>query len=186
MSRPSRQASPQNFPGCPLDTDVGDMIQCAAMRKEKVDGKTVVVHERGDGIRRRYRESLDPSRWTYPRKGLVHHPRSWFLSEKPAARPVFGIYAMASFAEDMLWRAKNAKKGSRPTVEDATRYFAETRRALQNTLSTYRIDRRLTRKQAESLRGTVMRLVEGARELVTKPTGAGRSPYTDEKPTCAI
>jgi len=138
------------------------------MRKEKVDGKTVVVHERGDGIRRRFRESLADIRWTYPRKGLVHHPREWFLSARPMARPVFGVYAMASFAEDMLWRAKNAKKGSRPTVEDAMRYFAETRRALQNTLSTYRIDRRLTAAQARSLRRVVERLVEGARELVGK------------------
>lgn len=138
------------------------------MRKEKVDGKTVVVHERGDGVRRRFRESLADIRWTYPRKGLIHHPREWFLSEKPTIRPVFGVYAMASFAEDMLWRAKNAKKGSRPTIEDAMRYFAETRRALQNTLSTYRIDRRLTAAQARSLRRVVERLVEGARELVGK------------------
>lgn len=140
----------------------------AAMRKEKVDGKVIVVHERGDGVRRRFRESLADIRWTYPRKGLVHHPREWFLSERPLARPVFGVYAMASFAEDMLWRAKNAKKGSRPTVEDAMRYFAETRRALQNTLSTYRIDRRLTAAQTRSLRRVVERLVEGARELVGK------------------
>lgn len=138
------------------------------MRKEKVDGKVIVVHERGDGVRRRFRESLADIRWTYPRKGLIHHPREWFLSERPLARPVFGVYAMASFAEDMLWRAKNAKKGSRPTVEDAMRYFAETRRALQNTLSTYRIDRRLTTAQARSLRRVVERLVEGARELVGK------------------
>lgn len=142
----------------------------AAMRREKVDGKVVVVHERGDGIRRRYRESLDPARWTYPRKGLVHHPREWFLSTRPMARPVFGVYAMASFAEDMLWRAKHARKGSRPSFEDAARYFAETRRALQNVLSTYRIDRRLTAAQTRSLRHVVERLVEGARELVGKLT----------------
>ena len=144
------------------------MIQYAPMRKEKIDGKVVVVHERGDGIRRRFRESLADIRWTYPRKGLVHHPREWFLSARPMARPVFGVYAMASFAEDMLWRAKNAKKGAKPSVEDAMRYFAETRRALQNTLSTYRIDRRLTTAQARSLRRVVERLVEGARELVGK------------------
>ncbi len=144
------------------------MIQYAPMRKEKIDGKVVVVHERGDGVRRRFRESLADIRWTYPRKGLIHHPREWFLSDKPTLRPVFGVYAMASFAEDMLWRAKNAKKGVKPSVEDAIRYFAETRRALQNTLSTYRIDSRLTTAQARSLRRVVERLVEGARELVGK------------------
>ena len=138
------------------------------MRKEKVDGKLVVVHERGDGVRRRFRESLANERFIYPRKGLIHHPREWFLSDKPTARPVFGVYAMASFAEDMLWRAKHAKKGSRPDIEDAIRYFAETRRALQNTLSTYRIDRRLTTAQTRSLRRVVEHLVEGARELVGK------------------
>ena len=138
------------------------------MRKEKVDGKLVVVHERGDGVRRRFRESLANERFIYPRKGLIHHPREWFLSDKPAVRPVFGVYAMASFAEDMLWRAKHAKKGSRPDIEDAIRYFAETRRALQNTLSTYRIDRRLTTAQTRSLRRVVEHLVEGARELVGK------------------
>lgn len=144
------------------------MIQYAPMRKEKIDGKVVVVHERGDGIRRRYRESLANERFIFPRKGLIHHPREWFLSDKPMLRPVFGVYAMASFAEDMLWRAKHAKKGSRPDIEDAIRYFAETRRALQNTLSTYHIDRRLTTAQTRSLRRVVEHLVEGARELVGK------------------
>ena len=77
---------------------------------------------------------------------------------------------MAAFAEDMLWRAKNAKKGMKPSVEDAMRYFAETRRALQNVLSTYHIERRLTAAQARSLRHVVERLVLGARELVGKLT----------------
>lgn len=153
------------------------------MRKEKSNGKTVVVHEKGDGMRRRYRESLADERFTYPRKGLVHHPRAWFLSMRPMARPVFGVYAMASFAEDMLWRAKHAKKGSRPDIEDAIRYFAETRRALQNTLSTYRIDRRLTAAQARALRRVVERLVEGARELVGKMKKVSEAPLT---PTSVI
>lgn len=128
----------------------------------------MVVHERGDGIRRRYRESLDPIRWSYPRKGLVHHPREWYLSDAPLARPVFGVYAMAAFAEDMLWRARHAKRGMRPEFADAARYFAETRRALQNVLSTYRVDRRLTPGQARSLRRVVGRLQESARTLVGK------------------
>ena len=152
----------------PLVTDGGDVKQCALLEMIKTAGKGVVVHERGDGVRRRFRESLDEMRWTYPRKGLVHHPRAWFLSEKPMARPVFGVYAMASCAEDMLWRAKNARKGKAPRYEDAAVYFAETRRALQNVLSTYRIDRRLTAAQVKSLRRVVERLVEGARELVEK------------------
>lgn len=148
------------------------------MRKEKSNGKTIVVHEKGDGMRRRYRESLANERFIFPRKGLIHHPREWFLSDKPMLRPVFGVYAMASFAEDMLWRAKHAKKGSRPDIEDAIRYFAETRRALQNTLSTYRIDRRLTAAQSRALRRVVERLVEDARELVGKMKKVSEAPLT--------
>ena len=146
------------------------------MRRERVDGVSAVVFERGDGIRRRFRESLDEARFLYPRKGLIHHPRSWFLSERPLARPVFGVYAMAAFAEDMLWRARHAKKGPRPRFEDAARYFAETRRALQNVLSSHKIDRRLTAAQVRRLRTVVERLVEGARELVGKMKKVSEAP----------
>ena len=151
-----------------LDTRYDDVIYYAAMRKEKVDGRVVLVHEPGDGIRRRYREALAAERFAFPRRGLVHHPRSWYLSDAPVARPVFGVYAMAAFAEDMLWRSKNARKGKAPRYEDAVRYFAETRRALQNVLSTYHIDRQLTAAQVRSLRTVVERLVGSARELVEK------------------
>ena len=138
------------------------------MRKERANGRTVKVYESGDGIRRRYRDSLDPKRFTYPRRGLLHHERAWYLSEKPAARPAFGVYALAAFAEDMLWRAKNAKKGRRPAYEDAVRFFAETRRALQNVLSTYSVGRPLTQASARRLRTVVAGLVESAKELVER------------------
>lgn len=144
------------------------MIYFAAMRTDKVNGKRVKVYEPGDGIRRRFHAALDRKRWDFPRKGLIHHARSWFLSDAPAKRPVFGVYAMASFAEDMLWRAKFGRAGRIPPVEDATRFFASTRSALQNTLSTYRIDRRLTAKQAASLRKVVERLIGEAKALVER------------------
>lgn len=153
----------------PLDSADGTMIYCVPMRKERqMNGKVASVYEPGDGIRKRYRESLDPSRFTYPRRGLIHHPRAWYLSDAPKVRPVFGVYALAAFAEDMLWRSKHAKKGKAPRYEDAVRYFAETRRALQNVLSTYRINRQLTAAQVRSLRKTVERLVGSARELIEK------------------
>ncbi len=158
------------------------MIQCAPMRKEKLDGKTVVVHERGDGIRRRFRESLADIRWTYPRKGLVHHPREWFLSERPLARPVFGVYAMASFAEDMLWRAKFGRGGRIPRVEEAMPFFSATRAALQNVLSTYRIDFRLTAKEVRSLRKVVAKLISQAKALVERMN----EDFTNRKETHSV
>lgn len=134
------------------------------MRKKKGIRK----HTTGEGIRRRYYDALEQARYDFPRKGLIHHPRAWFLSDAPLKRPVFGVYAMASFAEDMLWRAKFGKGGRIPRVEEAIPFFSVTRAALQNTLSTYRIDRRLTAKEVEALRRVVARLVGKARELVAR------------------
>ncbi len=132
----------------------------------------------GDGIRHRFREALEASRGRFPRKGLVHHERSWFLSDMPARRPVFGVYALAAFGEDMLWRAKFARKGMAPPVEDALVFFAETRRALQNVLSAYRIDRRLTPAQADALRRVVARLQDSARTLLEKMKKVSRPHLT--------
>lgn len=136
------------------------------MRKDRKTGRR--TYEAGDGVRRRFHDALDPTRYEFPRKGLVHHPRSWYLSEAPTRRPVFGVYAMASFAEDMLWRAKFGKAGRIPRIEDALPFFSATRAALQNTLSTYRIDRRLTAKETETLRRVVARLVVRARKFVAR------------------
>lgn len=136
------------------------------MRKDRETGRR--SYESGDGIRRRFHDALDPVRYEFPRKGLIHHPRSWFLSEAPLARPVFGVYALASFAEDMLWRAKFGKAGRIPRIEDALPFFSATRAALQNTLSTYRIDRRLTAKETKALRRVVAKLVARARKFVAR------------------
>ena len=137
------------------------------MKKERLEGKVVIVHEKGDGIRRRYRESLDESRFAHPRRGLVHHAEAWYLSDAPLRRPLFGIYAFAALAEDLMWRARFGRRRA-PALEDVIPLFAETRRALQNVLSTYHIGRRLTRKETESLRRVVERLVESSRKFLSK------------------
>jgi hypothetical protein len=124
----------------------------------------------GNGnMRHRYRDALDDSRFVWPRAGVLHHTQKWYIaSDGPRARPVFGVYALAMFAERMLWRAKFGQRGMRPSLVDAAKFFAETRRALQNVLSTYRIDRRLTPAQTERLRRVVDRVQKSARELVEK------------------
>ena len=119
------------------------------------------------GIRRRYRDALDEGRFAWPRRGLVHHAESWYVSEAPLRRPVFGVYALAAFAEDTLWRARFGKR-RRPDLCEAVKFFASTRRALQNVLSTYPIGRRLTAKQAGALRRVVARLAGEARKFLNK------------------
>lgn len=151
-----------------LDADVGVMIQYAAMKRERSDGRIIVVHEFGDGIRRRYHEALRASRFYQPRKGLVHHEKEWYLSDKPFVRPLFGIYAFAAYAEDLLWYARFGRN-KRPDLFDAATYFAETRHALQNVLSTYSIGKRITPKQRNSMRKVVARLAEGAKKFLIKP-----------------
>lgn len=116
------------------------------------------------GIRSRYRELLDPVHFNYPRKTLVHHRIEWYLGEEPEDRPTFGVYAMACFAEYLLNIAKFGSKSKRATFPDAARFYAATRSALQNTLSTYHIGSRLSPEETESLRRVVRRLVESARE----------------------
>lgn len=123
--------------------------------------------KKAKGIRERFREALDVRRFTWPRKGLLHHAEAWFVSEAPLRRPLFGVYAMAAFAEDTLWRARFGKR-TKPDFAEAAGFFAETRRALQNVLSTYPIGRRLTRRQAESLRRVVERLAERAKKFLRK------------------
>ena len=132
-----------------------------------MDGRVVVVHERGDGIRRRFRESLDASRFGSPRRGLVHHAEAWYASDAPMRRPLFGVYAFAALAEDLMWRARFGRR-RRPKVEQVVPFFAETRRALQNVLSTYPIGRRMTEAQTRSLRRVVERLASSAKKFFTE------------------
>jgi len=146
------------------------------MRRKKENSR---VFEPGDGVRRRYYEALEPGRFQHPRRGLVHHPLSWYLSDAPAKRPVFGVYALGALAEDMLWKSRFAKKpSSRPPFADAVRFFASTRRAMQNVLSTYRIDRRLTPRETGALRRVVARLAGAARELAEKTGNSHLTPST--------
>lgn len=152
-----------------VDTAVGAVIQFApSMKKVKNDDGTVdKIYERGDGIRKRYRDALDPLLFTYPRPNLVHHELSWYTSGKPRERPLFGIYALAAFAENMLHRARYGRF-PRPDLVDAMQYFAQTRRALQNVLSGHALERRLPPSKVRRYRKTVDELVEGFRELVLK------------------
>lgn len=136
-----------------------------AMRKDRKTG--LRAYGPGDGVRRRFHDALDPERFEFPRRGLVHHAEAWYASDAPSRRPVFGVYAFAALAEDLLWRARFGRR-RRPDFRDAVEFFAETRRALQNVLSTYRIDRRLTKAQAESLRRVVGRLAGSAKKFLRK------------------
>lgn len=111
---------------------------------------------------------LEESRFSWPRRGLVHHPLKWYLSEAPLARPVFGVYALAALAEDMMWKARFGKHRKRPTLAEAAGFFAFSRRALQNVLSSHPVGKRLAPASLRAVRAVAGKLVGAARELVEK------------------
>ncbi len=126
-----------------------------------------------DGMRRRFRSALDPRRFEYPRRTALNHRIGWYLDGSgPSRRPVFGIYALASFAEYVLHFARFGKRTQRTALPVAARFFAETRREVQNVLSTYHIDKKVPASGVAHLRDVVARLVEHGRaayEAVTRP-----------------
>lgn len=121
-----------------------------------------------EDLRSLYRKALDPLRFTYPERSIVH-PVRWYLEcDQMRRRPTYGIYAMAQFSEYLLYRVRGARRrrGSATgnSLQIATGFFAETRRALQNVLSTYSVGKRRNAKEAESLRRVFDRLYTSAKE----------------------
>lgn len=128
---------------------------------------------RKSGIRRRYRELMEQTHFTFPRKTLIHHKIGWYLDGSAAARPAFGVYSMACFAEYILHFARFGRRGQSAYMKDAAKFYASTRAALQNTLSTYPIGERLSEHAVESLRRLVYRLVAEANDTYDKVMKSG-------------
>lgn len=132
-------------------------------RTEDTKGRLVRVYEPGDGIRRRFYEALEDSRFTYPSKLAHNHSPEWHCSGAMSARPLYGIYATARLAEHML--AVSKERGV-PKLTDAARFFASTRRAMRHILSHYKVTARLPRSGVEHVRGVYMRLCKEGRDLL--------------------
>lgn len=116
------------------------------------------------GMRKRFRELMDPVHFDFPRKTGITHKAEWYLGDGPLARPVYGIYGLARYAEYLLHHVRFGKRKQHKAIREVAGFFAATRRALQNTLSTYPIDRRLSPRAAVSLRKVVADLIKQAAE----------------------
>lgn len=125
---------------------------------------------------------LDGVHFSFPRRTLLSHRIEWYLNGSACKRPTFGVYAMACFAEYLLYQTRHGKRNQSAAFTDAARFYAATRRAIQNTLSSYRIESRLSVPEAVSLRRVVADLVNMAndtyeivngRELVECPACRG-------------
>jgi len=108
-------------------------------RRKDQRGRLVRVFEPGDGMRRRFYDALEESRFQYPRRAAFRHPLWWYC-DGHVRRPVNGVWTCATLAEHLLALSKSH---GNPDILDAARFFAATRRAMKFIVSHYRIASRL-------------------------------------------
>lgn len=118
---------------------------------------------RADDIRKKYRDAMRDERFKFPRNNMLSHGVGWYLDGHLVSRPLTAVYAFANLAEYMLYYARHGRCGQQSAETKAVEFFAETRRAMQNVLSSYPLDRRLRPNERESVRRVASRLCEHAK-----------------------
>ena len=118
---------------------------------------------RADDIRKKYRDAMRDERFKFPRNNMLSHGVGWYLDGHLISRPLTAVYAFANLAEYMLYYARHGRRGQRGAETAAVEFFAETRRAMQNVLSSYPLDRRLRQNERESVGKVAIRLCDHAK-----------------------
>lgn len=118
---------------------------------------------RADDIRKKYRDAMRDERFKFPRNNMLSHSVGWYLDGHLISRPLTAVYAFANLAEYMLYYARHGRRGQRGAETAAVEFFAETRRAMQNVLSSYPLDRRLRLNERESVGKVAIRLCDHAK-----------------------
>lgn len=118
---------------------------------------------RADDIRKKYRDAMRDERFKFPRNNMLSHGVGWYLDGHLVSRPLTAVYAFANLAEYMLYYARHGRCGQQGAETEAVEFFAETRRAMQNVLSSYPIDRRLRPIDRESVGKVAIRLCDHAK-----------------------
>lgn len=134
-------------------------------RREDERGNLVRAFEEGDGTRRRFYDALEETRFAYPRKTAVKHAFAWYCDGHMTGRPADGIYNAGRLAEHLL--AMSRETGI-PSLRDAARFFASTRRAMRNVLSHHRVSTRLDRKGVEHVRKIYLKLCSEGSMFLSK------------------
>lgn len=133
----------------------------------------------GKGMRRLYKDMLDETRMTYPRYKEIHketrngrstpvplrlrHPIKWYIDGHLVNRPVYGVYALATFAEYLLHQAKFGHRGRRAALHEVMAFYAETRRTMRDMLTGCGIDNRLPPQMLNRMRERTRELIESAK-----------------------
>ena len=118
---------------------------------------------RADDIRKKYRDAMRDERFKFPRNNMLSHSVGWYLDGHLISRPLTAVYAFANLAEYMLYYARHGRRGQRGAETAAVEFFPETRRSMQNVLSSYPLDRRLRPNERESVGKVAIRLCDHAK-----------------------
>ena len=125
--------------------------------------RKISILGRADDIRKKYRDAMRDERFKFPRNNMLSHSVCWYLDGHLISRPLTAVYAFANLAEYMLYYARHGRRGQRGAETAAVEFFAETRRAMQNVLSSYPLDRRLRPNERESVGKVAIRLCDHAK-----------------------
>lgn len=132
----------------------------------------------GPGIRRLYKDALDERRAVYPMYKELHdihddvkpckltHKLDWYIDGHLVKRPVNGIYAIARLAEFLLHKVKFSKRGQTAALHEVMEFFADTRRAMRDVLTSCSVDTTPSRKLKARLSERVKGLIAHAKEVL--------------------
>ena len=136
------------------------------MKKEKLkNGFTRLVFGRGDGMQKRWADSMQKWRAEAPAKRHLAHPLGWYLdAEARSRRPVYGLLSTAIFAERVLWEALTSCNPDGREVASARRAFLFVRRKMEQMRYRGHGGRIQNRTEQRYLRSSVSQGIELAKK----------------------
>lgn len=144
----------------------------------------------GSGMRRLYKDLLDDQRMVYPRykesfrdgatvkRSKLKHPEKWYLDGHLVNRPVYGVYALAIYAEHLLYLVKFGHRGRGFAIPPVASFYAETRRVMRDFLTSCKLNGRIPKAVKERMSNRVLGLIESAKEA------RAAVDFTKKKCTC--
>lgn len=139
------------------------------------------VYDKGDGMRRRFHELLEPEHFDNPRKLSRNHGTKWYLNGRYSNRPIYGIYALAQVAEHYMYLVRFGKRQQGFALPEVARFYAATRRAMQNVLSTFGVNKRIPADKVDYVRSIYENLCKEA-EVILQVFGESTQVNTKVRP----
>lgn len=141
------------------------------MRKAvRKDGAEVLVFERGDKMRRRFKRYLQdwraklPDPVKYSNGWMLRHPPEWYLEERHImARPSIGLASLARFCEWLLYKAQKREAGGKAHAL-AARAFRLVQRRMRAYMYKQSLDSDLKDRVTSLYAGACRAVLAAARE----------------------